>query len=82
MTVSWKKVHWQDFNLSVEQLLEDVRKIKDCPENKMKQVHYLAKKVQNAYSEASKDLPKGCRPDPVIWCMDELEALLEERSIA
>ena len=32
--------------------------------------------------ETAKELPQGCRPDPICWCTDKLEELLEQRNEA
>eukprot|EP00957_Ditylum_brightwellii_P030181 2283798-Ditylum_brightwellii.AAC.1 len=81
-SVTWSKVDWEDFNLVVSQHLRDYECRNKQPTNPVQEVHYQANKIHYAYEYALKTLPQGCCPDPIPWCTEEFELLLEARNRA
>jgi len=53
-----------------------------CPVSKTQQVFYYEKAINFCFQQAAKDLPRGCRPDPILWCTPKLEELLQARNDA
>lgn len=41
---------------------------------------YWDQAIQNEFTQASKELPHGCRPDPIHWCTNELEEMLQAQT--
>ena len=81
-SIAWSKVNWESFNASTIGYLDDYLAEHPCPDNDVSAVFYWDKAIRYAYQQSTKDLPKGCRPDPIMWCTDKLEELLEARNEA
>jgi potassium voltage-gated channel Eag-related subfamily H protein 8 len=82
-SISWSKVNWSEFNTSANEAYDDYLYKNACPLSKTQQVHYYERALQYAFREASKILPRGNgHPDPICWCTDKLEELLERRNQA
>jgi hypothetical protein len=80
--ISWSKVDWSISNESVLAHLSNYHATHQCPEGHCKQVHYYDKALLLAFDAAKKELPQGCCRDPILWCTNRLEELLEARNEA
>ena len=80
--ISFSKVDWSSFNASAFRHLHDFFANNPVPMSHSRQVHYYDRALRFAFNEAKKELPQGCRPDPIMWCTDHLEEMLEARNEA
>ena len=80
-SISWRKVDWSTFNNEVQYLLSLADTSAPEPYTRA-HVHYLSKRLTNAFDFASKSLPRGCRPDPISWYTPELDLLFQAREQA
>ncbi len=81
-TVSWSKVDWNIFNTLANQFINEYYKNHPFPTNKIVETYYMTNAIKYAFQETAKELPWGCRPDPICWCTNKLEELLEEQNEA
>ena len=81
-SIAWSKVDWEQFNASTLGYYDDYLRKHPCPNDDVRAVFYLDNALRFAFQQAAKELPKGCRPDPICWCTTELEELLDARNEA
>ena len=72
---SWRKVEWDGFNADVERPYNQ----HPCHATSPLSAHANTKALTQAYRVASKNLKRGCQPDPVSWLTPEVPAAMERR---
>ena len=77
--ISWHKVDWGGFNTFVELLINQEKWHSPLSDDPFQGGYQQEKMLHHAYQLASRDLPWGCRPDPISWFTEEInEAILQQ----